>query len=232
MKKRQWSFKIQRFSEAGGAASGGDGGNGGGQGGQAGHNGGGTRAVVGSDGGGGQAAAGGDKGGDSGSKPAVAFTSKEEYDSALQGAVSDFLKGLGIEKAADLKGIVDAHKQQLEAQKTAEQKLAERETDLKTANGTIQSMRIENAFIVEAIKQGVDPDKLADAIRLAELTKIEVTDSGKIKNIDKHVSELITSKPWLKSDGTPRGTTPQAKTSTQQKTSMPNITDLRKMQRI
>ncbi|GAA4703937.1 hypothetical protein [Brevibacillus fulvus] len=232
MKKWQWSFKVQRFNEGGGAAGGGDGGNGGGQGGQAGNNGGGgTGAAAAANGGGGQAAAGGDKGGE-GSKPAVAFSSKEEYDSALQGAVSDFLKGLGIEKADDLKGIVDAHKQQQEAQKTAEQKLAERETDLKTANGTIQSLRIENAFIVEAIKQGVDPDKLADAIRLAELTKVEVTDSGKIKNIDKHVSELITSKPWLKSDGTPRGTTPQSKPPTQQKSTIPNITDLRKMQRI
>lgn len=230
MKKMQWSFKFQRFNEGGGAA-GGDSGNGSGQGGQVGNNGGGTGATAGSNGGGDQTAAGGDKGGD-GSKPAVAFTSKEEYDSALQGAVSDFLKGLGIEKVDDLKGIVDAHKQQQEAQKTAEQKLAERETDLKTANGTIQSLRIENAFIVEAIKQGVDPDKLADAIRLAELTKVEVTDSGKIKNIDKHVSELITSKPWLKSDGTPRGTTPHAKPSTQQKSTIPNITDLRKMQRI
>lgn len=231
MKKWQWSFKVQRFNEGGGATGGGDGGNGGGQGGHAGNDGGGTGAATGANGGGGQAAAGGDKGGE-GSKPAVAFSSKEEYDSALQGAVSDFLKGLGIEKADDLKGIVDAHKQQQEAQKTAEQKLAERETDLKNANGTIQSLRIENAFIVEAIKQGVDPDKLADAIRLADLSKVEVTDGGKIKNIDKHVTELITSKPWLKSDGTPRGTTPQAKPPTQQKSTIPNITDLRKMQRI
>ncbi|WP_400162915.1 hypothetical protein ACAF76_008385 [Brevibacillus sp. TJ4] len=232
MKKRQWTFKIQRFNEGGGAAGGGDGGNGGGQGGQAGNNGGGTGAAAGSNEGGGQAAAGSDNGGGSGGKPAVAFSSKEEYDSALQGAVSDFLKSLGIEKADDLKGIVDAHKQQQEAQKTAEQKLAERETDLKNANGALQSLRIENSFIVEAIKQGVDPDKLADAIRLADLSKIEVTDGGKIKNIDKHVSELITSKPWLKSEGTPRGTTPQAKPPTPQKSTIPNISDLRKLQRI
>lgn len=231
MKKMQWSFNFQRFNDGGGAAGGGDGGNGGGQGGQAGNNGGGgAGASAGANGGGGQGASGGDKGGEG--KPAVAFSSKEEYDTALQGAVSDFLKGLGVEKADDLKGIVDAHKQKQEADKTAEQKLAERETELKNATGTVQTLRIENAFIVEAIKQGVDPDKLADAIRLADLTKVDVTDGGKIKNIEKHVTELITSKPWLKSDGTPRGTTPQAKQSTQQKSTIPNITDLRKMQRI
>ncbi|NRS15827.1 hypothetical protein HP398_05185 [Brevibacillus sp. HB1.4B] len=229
MKKLQsnWTFRMQRFNDGGGA---GDGGNGGGQGGQAGNNGGGTGAVAGANGGGGQAAAGGDNGGEG--KPAVAFGSREEYDSALQGAVSDFLKGLGIEKADDLKGIVDSHKQKQEAEKTAEQKLAERETDLKNANGTIQSLRIENAFTLEAIKQGVDPDKLSDAIRLADLSKVEVTDAGKVKNIDKHVTELITSKPWLKADEKPRGTTPGAKPPANQKSTIPNISDLRKLQRI
>ncbi|MFP3390612.1 hypothetical protein [Brevibacillus sp. SIMBA_040] len=228
MKKLQsnWTFKMQRFNDAGAD----DGGNGGGQGGQAGSNGGGAGAAAGANGGGGQAAAGVDKAGES--KPAVAFSSKEEYDTALKGAVSDFLKGLGIEKAEDLKGIVDSHKQKQEAEKTAEQKLVERDTDLKTANSTIQSMRIENAFITEAIKQGIDADKLSDAIRLADLSKIEVNDAGKIKNIEKHVTDLITAKPWLKSEGTTRGITPAAKLPTNQKSTIPNISDLRKMQRI
>ncbi|MFE1631060.1 hypothetical protein ACFLFF_30460 [Brevibacillus reuszeri] len=212
---------MQRFNDGGGAA--GDGGNAGVQ---AGGNGGDASA----NGGGGQVAPGGDKGGEG--KPAVAFSSKEEYDTALKGAVSDFLKGLGIEKAEDLKGIVDSHKQKQEAEKSAEQKLIERDADLKAANSTIQSMQIENAFITEAIKQGIDADKLSDAIRLADLSKIEVNDAGKIKNIEKHVTELITAKPWLKSEGTTRGTTPAAKPQTNQKSTIPNISDLRKLQRI
>ncbi|RAT99440.1 hypothetical protein [Brevibacillus sp. Leaf182] len=219
MKKSQWLFRLQRFNDGGG--EGGQGGNDGG---------GGSGGVAGANDGGAQQNGGGDKGGES--KPAVAFSSKEEYDSALQGAVSDFLKGLGIEKADDLKGIVDSHKQKQEAEKTAEQKLLERESDLKNANGTIQSLRIENAFTFEAIKQGIDPDKLSDAIRLADLSKVEVTDAGKVKNIDKHVTELITSKPWLKADETPRGTTPGAKPPANQKSTIPNISDLRKLQRI
>ncbi|WP_409174372.1 hypothetical protein [Brevibacillus fortis] len=219
MKKSQWLFRLQRFNDGGG--EGGQGGNDGG---------GGSGGAAGAIDGGAQQNGGGDKGGES--KPAVAFGSKEEYDSALQGAVSDFLKGLGIEKADDLKGIVDSHKQKQEAEKTAEQKLLERESDLKNANGTIQSLRIENAFTLEAIKQGIDPDKLSDAIRLADLSKVEVTDAGKVKNIDKHVTELITSKPWLKADETPRGTTPGAKPPADQKSTIPNISDLRKLQRI
>jgi hypothetical protein len=218
VKKSQWLFRLQRFND------------GGGEGGQGGNDGGGSGGVAGASDGGAQQNGGGDKGGES--KPAVAFGSKEEYDSALQGAVSDFLKGLGIEKADDLKGIVDSHKQKQEAEKTAEQKLLERETDLKNANGTIQSLRIENAFTLEAIKQGIDPDKLSDAIRLADLSKVEVTDAGKVKNIDKHVTELITSKPWLKADETTRGNTPAAKPLANQKSTIPNISDLRKLQRI
>lgn len=216
MKKSQWLFRLQRFNDGGG-----QGGNDGG---------GGSGGAAGANDGGAQQNGGGDKGGES--KPAVAFASKEEYDSALQGAVSDFLKGLGIEKADDLKGIVDSHKQKQEAEKTAEQKLLDRESDLKNANGTIQSLRIENAFTLEAIKQGIDPDKLSDAIRLADLSKVEVTDAGKVKNIDKHVTELITSKPWLKADETTRGNTPAAKPLANQKSTIPNISDLRKLQRI
>ena len=219
MKKSQWLFRLQRFNDGGGE---------GGQGGQGGNDGG--SGSGGAADGGAQQNGGGDKGGES--KPAVAFSSKEEYDSALQGAVSEFLKGLGIEKSDDLKGIVEAHNQQQEAQKTAEQKLAEREVDLKTANTTIQSMRVENTFIMESIKQGIDPEKLSDAIRLVDLNKIEVTEAGKIKNIDKLVTELITTKPWLKADETPRGNTPAAKPPTNQKSTIPNITDLRKLQRI
>lgn len=218
MKKSQWLFRLQRFND------------GGGEGGQGGNDGGDSGGAAGATDGGAQQNGGGDKGGES--KPAVAFTSQEEYDSALQGAVRDFLKGLGIEKADDLKGIVDSHKQKQEAEKTAEQKLVERESDLKNANGTIQSLRIENAFTLEAIKQGIDPDKLSDAIRLADLSKVEVTDAGKVKNIDKHVTELITSKPWLKADETTRGNTPAAKPLTNQKSTIPNISDLRKLQRI
>jgi len=223
-------INMQLFNDGGGAAAGGgEGVNGGGQVGSGGN--GGTAVAAGANGAGSQANGGGDKGGES-NKPAVSFASQQEYESALQGAVSDFLKGLGIEKADELKAIVDSHKQRQEAEKTAAQKLAERESELKTANTTIQSLRVENAFIVEAIKQGIDPDKLSDAIRLADLAKVEVTDGGKIKNIDKHVSELITAKPWLKSDGTPRGNTPAAKPPANQKSTIPNISDLRKLQRI
>lgn len=219
MKKSQWLFRLQRFNDGGG--EGGQGGNDGG---------GGSGGAAGANDGGAQQNGGGDKGGEG--KPAVAFASKEEYDSALQGAVGDFLKGLGIEKTDDLKGIVESHKQKQEDEKSAGQKLTERDAELKTANNTIQTMRVENAFILEAIEQGIDPKKLSDAIRLADLTKVEVTDAGKIKNIEKHVTELIAAKPWLKSDGTTRGTTPAAKPQTDQKSTIPNISDLRKLQRI
>jgi hypothetical protein len=220
--KKFWMFNIQRFSEGGEGGSGGQGGDGG--------------AGTGSNGGGkGEAAAGSQNNGGQGSEnkqPAVSFQTQEDYDKALQGAVTDYLKSLGIEKAEDLKGIIEAHKQKEEANKTAETKLAERDAELKTANSTIQSLRVENAFILEAIKQGIDPEKLSDAIRLADLSKVEVTDGGKIKNIDKHVSDLVAAKPWLKVESTPTGHTPEQKPPGNTKTSIPNISDLRKMQRI
>ncbi|QYY41468.1 hypothetical protein ACKE5C_11140 [Aneurinibacillus thermoaerophilus] len=214
--KKFWMFNIQRFNEGGEGGSGGQDGDG-------------TGA-----GNGGNGGAGSNVGGDNGTnkQPAVSFQTQEDYDKALQGAVTDYLKSLGIEKAEDLKGIIDAHKQQEEANKTAETKLAERDAELKTANSTIQSLRVENAFILEAIKQGIDPEKLSDAIRLADLSKVEVTDGGKIKNIDKHVSELVAAKPWLKVESTPTGHTPEQKPPGNTKTSIPNISDLRKMQRI
>lgn len=214
--KKFWMFNIQRFNEGGEGGSGGQDGDG-------------TGA-----GNGGNGGAGSNVGGDNGTnkQPAVSFQTQEDYDKALQGAVTDYLKSLGIEKAEDLKGIIDAHKQQEEANKTAETKLAERDAELKTANSTIQSLRVENAFILEAIKQGIDPKKLSDAIRLADLSKVEITDGGKIKNMDKHVSELVAAKPWLKVESTPTGHTPEQKPPGNTKTSIPNISDLRKMQRI
>ncbi|MED0675798.1 hypothetical protein ABEV55_07915 [Aneurinibacillus thermoaerophilus] len=214
--KKFWMFNIQRFNEGGEGGSGGQGGDG-------------TGA-----GNGGNGGAGSNVGGDNGTnkQPAVSFQTQEDYDKALQGAVTDYLKSLGIEKAEDLKGIIDAHKQQEEANKTAETKLAERDAELKTANSTIQSLQVENAFILEAIKQGIDPKKLSDAIRLADLSKVEITDGGKIKNMDKHVSELVAAKPWLKVESTPTGHTPEQKPPSNQKTSIPNISELRKMQRI
>lgn len=206
----------------GGAAGGGEGGNGGNPGGS---------------GDGGSVGGTADKS-DSGGKdqedkkPAVSFATQDEYENALQSAVNDFLKGLGIEKPDDLKAILEEHKSRQEAQKTAEQKLAEREAALKTAQSTVQSLRVENAFILEAIKQGIDPDKLSDALRLADLDKVEVTDAGKVKNIDKVVGDLLTAKPWLKRDGVPRGQTPSAKQPKREKTTIPNIADLRKLQRL
>jgi hypothetical protein len=220
--KKRWDFNMQRFNEGGEGGNGGQGGDGGTE---TASNGSGT----------GEVAAGGQNNGGQGSgnkQPAVSFQTQEDYDKALQGAVTDYLKSLGIEKAEDLKGIIDAHKQQEEANKTAETKLAERDAELKTANSTIQSLRVENAFILEAIKQGIDPEKLSDAIRLADLSKVEVTDGGKIKNMDKHVSELVAAKPWLKVESTPTGHTPEQKPPSNQKTSIPNISELRKMQRI
>ena len=144
--------------------------------------------------------------------PAVSFSTKQEFEAAQQSAVNEYLKSLGIEKPDDLKGILDDHKKRADAEKTAEQKLTERDGELQAANTTIRSLRVENAFVLEAFKQNVDPEKLPDALRLADLSKVEVTDGGKIKGIDAFVKDLIEAKPWLlKTEQSPSGHTPGAK---------------------
>lgn len=103
---KKFRIYVQLFNDGGGAAAGGgEGANGVGQRGQAGSDGnGGATGAAGANGVAGQAT-GGDKG-EEGSKPAVSFASQREYEAALQGAVSDFLKGLGIDKADDLKRLL------------------------------------------------------------------------------------------------------------------------------
>lgn len=184
MKIKRWHLNLSLFD--------GDGGNGGGTG-------------DGGDGGKGD-------GNQGGAQPFKAFTSEADFNAHVatltgQGK-ADLLKALGIEKEEDLQAIIDGHKKRTEAEKTAEQKLLEREGDLKAANDSIRALNVENAFVREAYKQGVDPEKLEDALRLADLSKVEVTDGGKIKGIDAFVKALVEAKPWLLKENTPNGNTP------------------------
>lgn len=183
MKIKRWHLNLSLFD--------GDGGNGGGTG----------------DGG-----DGGKGNGQGDAQPFKAFTSEADFNAHVatltgQGK-ADFLKTLGIEKEDDLKAILEDHKKRAEDAKTAEQKLLEREGDLKAANDSIRALNVENAFVREAYKQGVDPEKLEDALRLADLSKVEVTDGGKIKGIDAFVKALVEAKPWLMQDAKPNGHTP------------------------
>lgn len=59
----------------------------------------------------------------------------------------------------------------------------------------VKQERIKNAFILEAQKQGVK--YIDDAYRLADLSGVELTDSGQVVGVDKVIEALKESKPYL-----------------------------------
>ena len=117
----------------------------------------------------------------------------------------EFLKGLGYEKPEDLKAALDAKKAADDAAKSALELATEKATQAdaraKAADERANGALIRTAAFSEATKAGVPADRIDHAIRLIDLTTIEVAADGSVKGAAEAVTSLLDGAPWLKGDG-------------------------------
>lgn len=129
----------------------------------------------------------------------------------LERQEATILKKYGDPKAAKdalqrLKELEDAGK--TEQQRTAEA-LADKEARLSKAEQAAQRLQLENAVMLEALKQGVSQDRLNAALKLFDATSITRNEDGTITGLDTAVTKLLEENPFLKPEA---GTTPKQPT--------------------
>lgn len=198
MKLKHGWFDLQRFDD-GGDGNGGDGGQGGGTGtddantgGQTGGNGGGS--------------------GDSGAndKPFATFPTAESFNSRIQRESAKQLeataKEFGFDTVDAMKTAVKDWQTQQDQQKTELQRQQEENERLKAENQTVQAQAkttaINAAATTRAATLGIKPERIAYALRLADLSGVEVTD-GKPDDaaIKTALEKVVEDLPELKSAG-------------------------------
>lgn len=102
------------------------------------------------------------------------------------------------EQAARLKAIEDKDKSELE--RTAGE-LDELKKSAAERDEAIRDLRLENAFLASNKFTWHDP---ADALKLADLSEVEIDDDGRVTGLDKALEKLAKAKPHLvkKDEGT------------------------------
>ena len=110
-----------------------------------------------------------------------------------------------LSKYGDPKAAKDALarlKELEEAGKTEAQRmtdaLTDKETRLSIAESGWQRAQIDNAVILEALRQGVAPDRLQAALKLFDDKAISRSDDGTLTGLDTAVTKLLEENPFLK----------------------------------
>lgn len=127
--------------------------------------------------------------------------------------VNELLKGLGIEKEAELKSILQSHRENIEKNKTDLEKaqeaanLATRERDeaLNKANRILKTTEAK----VQALASGIKPERLDYFLKLVDLESVEVSDGavdvdslrGNVEKVLKEFPELKGSQPAASKGG-------------------------------
>ena len=88
-----------------------------------------------------------------------------------------------------------------EANERLARKASEREQSVKDREELLKAERIKSAFMLAASGAGVS--KMADALRLADLSKAAVADDGTITGIDEVVQALVEDRPYLLGEAAP-----------------------------
>ena len=122
---------------------------------------------------------------------------------AGKGAVSELLTGLEIKDAAELKRIIEGHRQAAEAEKTEMEKAQARITELEAqaveAQAQAQARLIQAEVAVSAATLGFRNP--ADAYALADLAEVVVED-GKVAGIKAALEAVLKNRPYLKAEPT------------------------------
>lgn len=196
----RFPLNLQLFADG----DGGDGG-GNGEGGQDGQGQDGDKSGGGSGGQGGSTG-GGDK------QPFAVFPDEASFMSRVKreakGQYSELLKTLGFEKAEDLQSIVEAHRASEEKNKTDLQKsndaLTKAQSDAQKATDLLNRTVLNSEARLKAIASGVKPERVEYALRIADLSGIEVKDGvADVAAIQTAIDKILTDMPELKGTTAP-----------------------------
>jgi hypothetical protein len=134
-----------------------------------------------------------------------AFTQKDVNKlagNARKEARTAFLIELGVEKPDDLKAIVEAHRTMEEemsteadkARKTAEKAEAGRQAAEERYTNTLREFALRDALR----DSGINPDRLKGAMRLADMSSLEVDKEGNVSGLDEVVEAVKEDSPeWF-----------------------------------
>lgn len=114
-----------------------------------------------------------------------------------------YAKEQGFDNAAAMDTAIKAHKEAQEKNKTDLQKAQEAEATAK-AQAQAASERAKTALIRAAFAEQAIAQNLAsaeDAFRLADLSKVTVTDDGTVDGVKDAVEALVKAKPYLVKQG-------------------------------
>lgn len=110
-------------------------------------------------------------------------------------AQEQLFKQLGITDAKSAKEALEKYNEMTEAQKTDQQKLAEKATNLEAENGTYKTTVANLEAQIAVLKADVKPEAVEDVMVLANKLVDEDTD------IDKAVKNVLKKHPYFKKDG-------------------------------
>jgi len=154
----------------------------------------------------------GDGAGGDGGSGTIQLTSQqlaERLSRQKRAAVSEFLRGLGFEKADDLKAAIERLKATEDANKTEAQRLQERLAEYeKREQQWAQEKRdttLQLAVQAAATKLGIVDAEVALALIRG---KVEFDDKGQPQGVEAALTELLKEKPYLKAQPAPTGGSP------------------------
>jgi len=154
----------------------------------------------------------GDGAGGDGGSGTIQLTSQqlaERLSRQKRAAVSEFLRGLGFEKADDLKAAIERLKATEDANKTEVQRLQERLAEYeKREQQWAQEKRdttLQFAVQAAATKLGIVDAEVALALIRG---KVEFDDKGQPQGVEAALTELLKEKPYLKAQPAPTGGSP------------------------
>lgn len=135
---------------------------------------------------------------------------QEELDNIIKGRIADtkkstqkaLLEELGIEKVEDLKAIVSAKKKADDDKKTELEKLQDQlnkaNQDKDNAAAKAKQTLIIADFKVKAIEQGLDSKQIEAALKLVDITSVEVKDDGTVEGSEDVIKKVLEDYPFLK----------------------------------
>lgn len=111
---------------------------------------------------------------------------------------NEYKSELDDKSAAEQKAEETRLQEQQKWQELAEKRESENadlKSQLNTANEQIKTVRVQNALVSELTKH--NPVSVDDAVKLADVTGIQVDENGTVTGVDTVVNSLVESKPFL-----------------------------------
>ncbi|PAB61326.1 phage scaffolding protein [Anaeromicrobium sediminis] len=126
---------------------------------------------------------------------------KKEKGKVKKFATDELLKELGIENTEALKSIIEAKKADDEKNKTDLEKLQEQLNNITKEKDAVaekaKTTLITAEFKVKAIGEGLDVKQIDAALKLADLSEIEVKEDGAVEGIEDVIKKVIEDYPFL-----------------------------------